>query len=149
MGITSAQQSWDNRGMELAQKKQLTGLAGVGAIVAGVILGMSEVRVTGGSCGSVFSPAGRSGSGVGDYLVAEWCSGSLAGRGALTWGLIIIGAIALVAAVLLRESSERPAQGAVAGEQAENEGAEPQPRTGFVGVGDEIDSIDLRKIRDN
>lgn len=83
--------------------------AGVVAMVAGLIAGVSPVSAYGEMCGSVFAPTAHSAISTADFLVKFGCEDEIAARAGLVWVLLIVGAIALVVGIigLTRKSKAR------------------------------------------
>lgn len=75
------------------------GVLGTVLLVAGLALGFRSVSAAGGNCGSVFDPAAG--------ITPMACDARLENSGRIVAGLIILGIIAIVAALVLISRRDR------------------------------------------
>lgn len=87
------------------------------ALLAGLVLGLSDVPGSAGSCGSVFSPRSDFGSGINGSLADSFCARDRGERAGMVWTLVVAGVAGLVAGGITSARVRRaipPAGGIVA-----------------------------------
>lgn len=75
------------------------GVLGTTLLVAGLALGFRPVSAAGGNCGSVFDPAAG--------ITPMACDARLENSGRIVAGLVVVGIIAIVAAMVLVSRRDR------------------------------------------